>query len=110
MVKSFGPTDRVIDVGCGGGFPGLPMAILFPTTEFTLLDSNGKKMMIVEDLARVYTISLYIHYIYTMYTLYIHYIYTIYTLHIHYIYTIYTLYIHYIYTIYTLYIHYIYTI
>jgi len=44
--------------------------------------------------------TLYIHYVYTIYTLYIHYIYIIYTLYIHYIYTIYTLYIHYIYTIY----------
>lgn len=42
--------ETVIDVGCGGGFPGLPMAIACPNTRFTLLDSNGKKMKVVEDL------------------------------------------------------------
>ncbi|MBJ6136355.1 16S rRNA (guanine(527)-N(7))-methyltransferase RsmG [Marinobacter litoralis] len=36
-------TDHLLDVGAGGGMPGIPLAIVFPDTRFTLLDSNGKK-------------------------------------------------------------------
>lgn len=39
---------RVLDVGCGGGFPSVPLAILFPEVEFTSIDSIGKKIKVVE--------------------------------------------------------------
>lgn len=39
---------RVVDVGCGGGFPGIPLAILYPEVNFTLVDSIGKKITVVK--------------------------------------------------------------
>jgi 16S rRNA (guanine527-N7)-methyltransferase len=42
---------RVLDVGTGGGFPGIPLAILFPETEFLLVDSIGKKIKVVKEVA-----------------------------------------------------------
>lgn len=39
----------VMDVGTGGGFPGVPLAILFPEAQFTLVDSVGKKLKVIED-------------------------------------------------------------
>lgn len=50
LVKRFSSGEKVIDVGTGGGLPGLPMAICCPNASFTLLDSNTKKMAIVEDI------------------------------------------------------------
>jgi 16S rRNA (guanine527-N7)-methyltransferase len=47
-VINFLPGTRIIDVGTGGGFPGIPLAIMFPETEFTLLDSIGKKIKVVK--------------------------------------------------------------
>lgn len=41
---------RVIDVGCGGGFPGLILAVLYPECRFTLVDSVGKKILVVKDI------------------------------------------------------------
>jgi 16S rRNA (guanine527-N7)-methyltransferase len=48
-VQSFLPGSKVLDVGTGGGFPGIPLAILFPETQFTLVDSIGKKIKVVEE-------------------------------------------------------------
>lgn len=42
--------DRVIDVGTGGGFPGVPLAILYPEKEFVLLDSLKKRLNIIDDI------------------------------------------------------------
>ena len=39
---------RIVDIGCGGGFPSVPLAILFPDVEFTAVDSIGKKIRVVE--------------------------------------------------------------
>ncbi len=50
---SFGAGTRVIDVGTGGGFPGIPLAIMFPETTFTLVDSIGKKIRLVQDLCAI---------------------------------------------------------
>jgi 16S rRNA (guanine527-N7)-methyltransferase len=47
-VISFSPDTRVLDIGTGGGFPGIPLAILFPQTKFHLVDSIGKKIRVVE--------------------------------------------------------------
>lgn len=45
------PGDSVLDVGCGGGFPGIPLAILYPDVEFTMVDSIGKKITVVQEVA-----------------------------------------------------------
>lgn len=42
---------RVMDLGCGGGFPGIPMAIMFPDTNFHLVDSINKKLKVVTEIA-----------------------------------------------------------
>lgn len=50
-VMSFKPGTEVLDVGTGGGFPGIPLAILFPEANFTLVDSIGKKIKVVNEVA-----------------------------------------------------------
>lgn len=50
-VVTFLPGSRVLDVGTGGGFPGIPLAILFPETRFHLVDSIGKKITVVNAVA-----------------------------------------------------------
>jgi len=48
-VISFNPGADILDVGTGGGFPGIPLAILFPETKFHLVDSIGKKITVVKN-------------------------------------------------------------
>lgn len=50
-VLQFLPNAKILDVGTGGGFPGVPLAILFPQTHFFLIDSIGKKIKVVEEVA-----------------------------------------------------------
>lgn len=50
-VMPFQPGAKVLDVGTGGGFPGIPLAILFPETSFLLVDSIGKKIKVVNAVA-----------------------------------------------------------
>lgn len=47
--QQFKPNNAVLDVGTGGGFPGIPLAILFPEVRFTLVDSIGKKIKVVQE-------------------------------------------------------------
>lgn len=50
-VITFLPGTRILDVGTGGGFPGIPLSILFPDSQFTLLDSIEKKIKVVRAVA-----------------------------------------------------------
>ncbi|MFK7755616.1 MAG: 16S rRNA (guanine(527)-N(7))-methyltransferase RsmG [Flavobacteriales bacterium] len=50
-VNAFVPETKVLDVGTGGGFPGIPLAILFPESKFHLVDSIGKKIKVVKAVA-----------------------------------------------------------
>ncbi|RKR85238.1 16S rRNA m(7)G-527 methyltransferase [Mucilaginibacter gracilis] len=50
-VMQFLPGEQVLDVGTGGGFPGIPLAIMFPQTQFHLVDSIGKKIKVVQEVA-----------------------------------------------------------
>ena len=47
----FAPGTRIMDLGTGGGFPGIPLAILFPETSFHLVDSIGKKVKVASEVA-----------------------------------------------------------
>lgn len=48
---SFRPGTRILDFGTGGGFPGIPLAILFPGTQFKMIDGTGKKIRVVNEVA-----------------------------------------------------------
>lgn len=50
-IIQFTPGTTVLDVGTGGGFPGIPLAILFPETHFVLIDSIGKKIKVATEIA-----------------------------------------------------------
>jgi len=50
-IMEFADGTKVLDIGTGGGFPGIPLAILFPNVEFTLVDSIGKKISVVNAVA-----------------------------------------------------------
>ena len=50
-VMEFAPKTKVLDIGTGGGFPGIPLAILFPEVQFTLIDSIGKKITVVKEVS-----------------------------------------------------------
>ncbi len=50
-VQSFKKGTKVLDIGTGGGFPGIPLAILFPEVHFHLVDSIGKKIKVVEEVS-----------------------------------------------------------
>lgn len=47
----FRPQTRIMDVGTGGGFPGIPLAIMFPEVSFHLIDSIGKKVRVAQEIA-----------------------------------------------------------
>ena len=48
---NFQPNTSLLDVGTGGGFPGIPLAIMFPQCQFTLIDSIGKKIRVASEIA-----------------------------------------------------------
>lgn len=50
-IITFTPGSRILDVGTGGGFPGIPLAIMFPECEFLLVDRTGKKIKVATDVA-----------------------------------------------------------
>ena len=54
---NFKPGAKIIDLGTGGGFPGIPLAILFPETNFKLVDSIGKKLKVVNAVAEALSLD-----------------------------------------------------
>ena len=54
---NFAPQSRILDVGTGGGFPGIPLAIFFPEQEFVMIDSIGKKIKVVNEVAQAISLT-----------------------------------------------------
>lgn len=52
-VQPFQPKSQILDIGTGGGFPGIPLAILFPESNFYLVDSIAKKIKVVQEVSNV---------------------------------------------------------
>lgn len=52
FVNELTPGTRILDIGTGGGFPGIPLAILFPEVQFHLVDSIGKKIKVVREVTQ----------------------------------------------------------
>lgn len=50
-IQAFLPNSEILDVGTGGGFPGIPLAIMFPEVKFHLVDSIGKKIKVVKEIS-----------------------------------------------------------
>ncbi len=56
-VQNFKDGSRILDIGTGGGFPGVPLAILFPNCQFVLVDSIGKKIKVVNEVCETLQIN-----------------------------------------------------
>ena len=56
-IVEFQPNTEIVDVGTGGGFPGIPLAILFPHVNFHLVDSIGKKIMVVNEVVQALNLT-----------------------------------------------------
>lgn len=56
-VISFKPGAKILDLGTGGGFPGIPLAIFFPDAEFVLVDGTGKKIRVVQEISNALGLS-----------------------------------------------------
>lgn len=55
--KRFGRDKKVLDIGTGGGFPGIPLAIYYPKCKFHLVDSIGKKIMVVNEIIQALSLE-----------------------------------------------------
>ena len=53
----FTPQTKILDVGTGGGFPGIPLAIFFPELQFVMIDSIGKKIRVVNEVAQALSLT-----------------------------------------------------
>ena len=56
-IQKFIPSSKILDVGTGGGFPGIPLAILFPEVQFHLVDSINKKLKVINSVAEALSLE-----------------------------------------------------